>query len=107
MLFSTFGKENFREIRLISDKTLQYYSKQELENILKPNFCTIDEEIRILSFKTPSDVLKHMKHTGVNAIENTGWTKGDLIRFENTYNSFCANKPTLTYNPIYVKVLNG
>jgi malonyl-CoA O-methyltransferase len=107
LLFSTFGQENFREIRLISEKTLKYYSKKELENILKPNLFTIEEEIRILSFKTPKDVLKHIKYTGVNAIENTSWTKGDLIRFENAYNNFCSNRPTLTYNHIYAKVLNG
>ena len=32
------------------------------------------------------------------------WTKKDLISFEKEYNSFCANHPTLTYNPIYVKI---
>jgi len=106
LIFSTFGKENFREIRMISDKTITYYSKSELENILNSYSCKTDEEIYVLSFKTPREVLKHIKLTGVNSIENTHWTKSDLTKFENAYNNFCSQKPTLTYNPIYVKVLN-
>lgn len=107
LIFSTFGKENFREIKLISDKSLQYFTKQDIENILKPYSFTIDEEIRVLLFKTPKDVLKHIKHTGVNSIENVQWTKSDLLQFENAYNNFCSGSPTLTYNPIYVKISNS
>ena len=32
------------------------------------------------------------------------WTKKDLIKFENGYKNFCSKRPTLTYNPIYIKI---
>ena len=104
LLFSTFGRENFREIYYVIGKTLQYLSKSELETLLAQYKPDIEEEIRIIAFKTPKDVLKHIQSTGVNAIISENWTKKDLLKFESKYNSFCANHPTLTYNPIYVKI---
>ena len=104
LLFSTFGKENFREIYFVLGKTLTYFSKNELEELLEKYLLQIEEEVRVMAFKTPKDVLKHIQNTGVNAISTEVWTKKDLINFEEEYNSFCANHPTLTYNPIYVKI---
>ena len=57
-----------------------------------------------MAFKTPQEVLKHIQNTGVNALSSEVWTKRDLINFEKEYNGFCANRPTLTYNPIYIKI---
>ena len=104
LLFTTFGPENFREIYFVLGKTLPYYSKKELEECLSLHNPLIEEEVRIMAFKTPKDVLKHIQNTGVNAISSEVWTKKDLNYFENEYNSFCANHPTLTYNPIYIKI---
>ena len=102
LLFSTFGKENFREILYTQEKQLKYYSVQELKNILEKYSPKIEEEVHLMSFKQPKEVLKHIHSTGVNAIESTFWTRKDLENFENLYNNFCSNHPTLTYNPIYV-----
>ena len=52
------------------------------------------------------DILKHIKSTGVNALEMVSWTKTDMQKFENGYNNFCSGVPTLTYNPIYVNIHN-
>ena len=104
ILFSTFGKENFREIYFVLGKTLTYFSKTELQEKLKKHSPLIEEEARIMSFKTPKEVLKHIQNTGVNAISQEVWTKKDLLNFEKEYNSFCFNRPTLTYNPIYVLI---
>ncbi len=104
LLFSTFGKENFREIFFVLGKTLNYFSKQDLEKILIKYSPKIDEEVRVMAFKSPKDVLKHIQNTGVNAITSENWTKKDLIGFEKEYNLFCANHPTLTYNPVYVLI---
>ena len=106
LVFSTFGKENFREIYYVLGKTLTYFSKSELENILQKHLPQIEEEVRIMAFKTPKEVLKHIQNTGVNALSQETWTKKDLINFEKEYNSFCANRPTLTYNPIYIAIQN-
>ena len=107
LLFSTFGKENFREIFLSIGKTLPYKSKQELENMIGNYRHEIEEEIYVLSFKTPLEVLKHLKSTGVNSLESSAWTKRDMFKFEEEYNNYCLARPTLTYNPIYVKILNS
>lgn len=106
LLFTTFGKENYREIYHVLGKTLHYYSVKELTEILSDYNFELDEEIRISAFNSPIDVLKHIKYTGVNALHNENWTKKDLQSFEAGYNNFCSNRPTLTYNPIYVKIQN-
>ena len=102
LIFSTFGKENFREIYYALGKTLNYYSLKELESKLYEYQPTIEEEVRIMAFDTPKEVLKDIRNTGVNALSQEVWTKKDLINFEKEYNAFCLNRPTLTYNPIYV-----
>ena len=102
LIFSTFGKENFREFFYIMGTSLEYYSETELKQMF-PDAIIYPPEIHIMSFNEPKDVLKHLKLTGVNAIENTVWTKKDLKRFEQEYSSICGNKITLTYNPLYVK----
>lgn len=104
LIFSTFGKENFREIYYVIGKTLSYYSKAELEELFRDYENSVEEEIRVLAFKTPKDVLKHIQKTGVNAISSESWTKKDLADFEFGYTNFCSGKPTLTYNPVYVVI---
>lgn len=104
LIFSTFGQENFREIRYITGKSLRYYSKKELENLLQEYSPIIEEEIRVKYFKTPYEVLKHIKYTGVNSIENVCWTKSDMQKFSNSYNNLCSGHPTLTYHPLYIKI---
>lgn len=104
LLFSTFGKENFREIYNVHGTTLVYYSPSELKEQLSSFTPLIEEEVRVMAFQTPKDVLKHIKNTGVNALTSEVWTKKDLSDFENMYNSFCGNRPTLTYNPVYVMI---
>lgn len=103
LIFSTFGKENFREICFISGISLKYYTENELQKMF-PDAQIYPPEIYIKSFKTPVDVLKHLKLTGVNAIEKKFWTKSDLKNFEQAYSNLCSARPTLTYNPIYIKI---
>ena len=102
LLFSTFGKENFREIYHISQNSLKYYSSSEIKEMFKDFTPVIEEEIHIMAFKTPKDVLRHLQQTGVNAIESKQWTKKNLLEFENNYMNLCSQRPTLTYNPVYV-----
>jgi malonyl-ACP O-methyltransferase BioC len=101
LVFSTFGKENFREIYFLLGVSLDYFSSQELEKMFD---AKVEEEIHVMMFNSPKEVLKHLKSTGVIAIENKKWTKKDLIQFENGYNSLCATKPTLTYHPMYIQI---
>lgn len=102
LVFSTFGKENFREIYYVLGTSLKYYSTAELQELFPQ--CEIYSEIHIMAFKNPKEVLKHLRLTGVNAIEHKIWTRGDLMKFENGYKNICATRPTLTYNPVYVRI---
>ena len=102
LIFSTFGKENFREIYHVIGTTLNYFSHSELSEIF-PN-STIETEIHIMAFENPKEVLRHLQLTGVNGVENQKWTKKDLIKFENGYKNLCNRRATLTYNPIYIKI---
>lgn len=106
LLFSTFGPENFREVNFVLGKTLLYYSTNELQEIIKGYKSVVEQEMHVMAFKTPKDILKHIKSTGVNALEMVSWTKTDMQKFENGYNNFCSGIPTLTYHPIYVKIEN-
>ena len=107
LLFSTFGPENFREVNFVLGKTLPYYSTNELQEIIKGYKSVVEQEMHVMAFKTPKDILKHIKSTGVNALEMVSWTKTDMQKFENGYNNFCSGIPTLTYHPIYVKIENN
>ncbi len=102
LIFSTFGKENFREIYHVIGTTLNYFSHSELSEMF-PN-STIETEIHIMAFENPKEVLRHLQLTGVNGVENQKWTKKDLIKFENGYKNLCNRRATLTYNPIYIKI---
>ena len=104
ILFSTFGTRNFYEIKEVLNKTLSYHSANQYETLLKNIPHNIKEEVHVLYFKTPKDVIKHIKLTGANAISENKWTKSDMQDFEQKYNKLCSNKPKLTYNPIYIKI---
>ena len=104
LIFSTFGTENFREIYHVIGTSLSYYSISDLQKMIPQSI--IEPEIHVMAFDTPKDVLKHLQATGVNAIENIHWTKKDLLKFENGYKNLCSKRPTLTYNPIYIKFLS-
>lgn len=107
LLFSTFGPENFREIFYITGKTLDYKSSDEYNSILKNFNHYIEEETRVLAFKSAKEVLKHLKYTGVNSLDSSVWTKADMIKFESSYSTICSTSPTLTYNPLYIRIVKN
>ena len=106
LIFSTFGERNFQEIYQVCGKTLKYQSEKEWSNILKGFHYIFKTEVICLNFANPKDVLKHLKYTGVNSIDNVAWKKSDMFKFEKAYNKYCHGAPTLTYNPIYIKLEN-
>ena len=84
IVLSTFGPENFREIKAVTDEGLDYYT-------------------RSLAFDTPLDVLRHIRATGVNSIRHARWTKRELSDFETRYRNGFRNaegQVTLTYHPV-------
>lgn len=125
--FSTFGKENMKEIRKLTGNGLPYRSRKELETALSPHFDILysEEELIPLSFEDPMKVLYHLKQTGVNGLslqpssakgkqgnlspqENNVsqplWTRRDLQQFCDRYTQEFnqGTSVSLTYHPIYI-----
>ena len=66
---------------------LEYLPLDSLKKIRSPLFEIIyaEEEIVILPFGTPLEVLQHLKQTGVTGTEKRVWTRGRLQNFCNEY----------------------
>ncbi len=103
--FSSFGPENYSEIRQIEGNSLHYLSFQDHKKLLAEKFEILwSKEERITQyFDDPLHVLKHMKHTGVNGISSRLWTKTDLKHFKKEYaNAFGTELGvSLSYHPVY------
>ncbi len=106
LAFSTFGEQNLHEIKELAHVALPYKSKDELLCLLAPHYEIIysGEELSPMYFNAPMDVLYHLKHTGVNGLRETAWTKKDIKSFCEQYQSKFAqqNQVSLTYHPIYI-----
>lgn len=102
--FTTFGEKNFEEFAELVKTPLRYYTTDELKKILSGFKKTeIKETIEKIEFKTPLNILQHIKKTGVNGLSETRWTKKDLIEFEEKYPKNENGEYTLTYHPVYIK----
>ncbi|MDR2968391.1 MAG: malonyl-ACP O-methyltransferase BioC [Tannerellaceae bacterium] len=105
--FSTFGKDNLKEIKTITGQGLSYLSLQELRSLLYENYEIVhasEEHVR-KTFRTPMEVLYHLKRTGVTGISQPQpWTRERLQRFYGEYNRMFAvgGLLPLTYHPIYI-----
>lgn len=106
--FSTFGPENFKEIRTTLNIGLHYHHKNNLLLMLVESFdiLHIHEYDDILCFQDPFEVLKHIKYIGANGINVPSLSRKDLRHFEKEYykrNCFYEKgHVTLTYQPIIV-----
>lgn len=106
LVFSTFGEDNYRELKSVTGQGLVYRSISEITHLLSPCFEVVhtEENRHILEFAEPLDILKHIKNTGVNATNpQQAWTKGRLNEFVREYsNRFLQNGCyPLTYHPQY------
>ncbi|MCM1009586.1 MAG: malonyl-ACP O-methyltransferase BioC [Fusobacterium sp.] len=99
LAFSTFSKDNFKEIRDALGVSLNYFSVDEIRSVLEKDFEILDivEFERVLNFNTPLELLAHLKNTGVNSLNSKKMTFHDI-------KEFCDNNSasTLTYAPVIV-----
>ena len=106
LLLSTFGPENFREIRHLTGRGLAYPTIDELRQWLEPHYQihALEEEHVTLRFATPHEVLKHMHDTGVGAASNRPWMMAEYRHFCRLYPTHYAHPDglPLTYHPIYL-----
>ena len=107
LAFSTFGSRNLREIRALTGKGLAYPSLHELKTGLSRagfHILRMDEEEVTMTFPTPTDVLRHLRMTGVTGTSGHTWSRGRLAAFTESYfERFRTDGGvTLTYHPVYV-----
>lgn len=104
LAFTSFGKDNYKEIKNTFGVGLEYLTKSEYKNILKDKFeilYSYEEKIE-LQFDNLLEVLRHIKLTGVNGIVKLSLNISLLEEYKKKYlvnNSI--NSYILTYNPLY------
>ena len=104
LAFSTFSPENYKEIKDLTGLTLKYKTQKEIEEILaKQGFEILHSETfyEEIEFKTPLELLAHMKNTGVNSLSSSTWSIKEVKDFCDKYSQKYP-KNTLTYAPIIV-----
>lgn len=101
-IFSVFGNDNLNEVKNIFNIQTEPLIT---DKFIFPNIEVKEEKI-ILEFDSLTEILKHMKYTGVNAIKPFMLTKSSLKKYEEQYkNLYSRNgKLLLTYNPVYVVI---
>lgn len=104
LAFSTFSPENYKEIKELTGLTLQYKTQNEIEEILKKQGFDIlysEKFYEEIKFKSPLELLAHMKNTGVNSLSEKTWTVKKVKEFCDKYSQKYPQN-TLTYAPIIV-----
>jgi malonyl-ACP O-methyltransferase BioC len=103
--FNLFGKRNYIESRSLTGLGLHYPEREEIENMLKNHFEILisQEEIIKMKFPDPAAVLNHFRKTGVNGLNESGWTKTKWIEFIKNYKYqfLYEDGVALTYHPLY------
>lgn len=103
LAFSTFSKDNFKEIRDLCGLSLEYKTCDEIVKILSKDFEILhcEEFTQVLEFSNPLELLAHMKNTGVNSLNTKRWTFKEVKDFCDNYKSKYP-KITLTYSPVII-----
>ena len=101
LAFSTFSKENFKEIKNLTGLSLEYKSLDEITKIFEKNYKILHSEefTYKMNFSNPLELLAHMKSTGVNSLTAKHWTFKEVKEFCDNYKKTYP-EITLTYSPI-------
>lgn len=105
LAIATFGENNLKEIRQITDIGLEYPNLSQWQSWLAADFELLwcENSAVQLAFDTPLDVLKHLKYTGVTATNQGIWTRTHLNQFIRDYQkafTLESGKVRLTYHPL-------
>ncbi len=104
--FNTFGPKNLQEIKALTGNGFDYFSADELHEMLTEDFEKINvwEERFSPSFDSPREVLRHLQQTGVTGTGDFRWTKTALQKFEDNYRKMYGTgdgRVTLTWHVIF------
>ena len=98
IMLAIFGKKNLYEIKETLGISLNYPDINDIKHLFSKDALIFDE-IKTLKFNSPKDILKHLKLTGVNAIQNN-YSYSEIKKFLKIMDEKYQN--TLTYNPLYI-----
>lgn len=106
LAISTFAPGNLEEVAAVSGRSLDYVPADALRNMLEDGFDVLyfHEDVKVMYFLSPVDVLIHLKRTGVNGVgRRAAWTRKDFDAFCHTYNERFGGDGgcPLTYRPLY------
>ena len=103
---TTFGPDNLQEVTAVTGTGLSYLPLGWLQGLLdEAGLRTVlaEDEHLTLHFPSPTEVLRHLKHTGVTGVTRTSWTRGRLAEFSAEYSSrYGDGSVPLTYHPVYL-----
>lgn len=106
LVLSTFGLDNFKEIREITGMGLDYLPTEELKELISDKFKIVyaNDWTISLEFDNAFDVFKHIKQTGVNAIKGEIIQSSQMKEYFQKYEDLFEQdgKVFLTYNPIII-----
>lgn len=98
-----YGKGTFREIEAATGRSLSYLTFDQLKKAAAASGLEVmyaAEEKSTVSFPTVTDLMRHLKYTGVNSLGNGG--SGDALRMLRNFQSLPDGSAPLTYHPLYL-----
>jgi len=105
LAFSMYSSKNLLELREITGIGLNYFGIEEIRAFVAEHFQVLayEEELITFKFRKPVDILRHLRETGVNALDGTSWNRTRLADFTTEYQRRFqdAGFVRLTYNPVY------
>jgi malonyl-CoA O-methyltransferase len=106
LAMASFGPSNLREVSQLTGLSLRYWSVDEWHATLLENYEVLSrgEDTRTLWFSSARDVLRHLKETGVNALDAVPWSRSKIVQFCRTYDATFGHdgKVPLTYQPVFL-----
>ncbi|WP_394989589.1 methyltransferase domain-containing protein [uncultured Helicobacter sp.] len=99
LLFSSFGVQNFWQIKQLCGVGLQYLSLETYQEILSQNFeiLHLSSFQHTLCFESPLEVFRHLHYSGVNSLQKGFFLSKELLcAYEKTFSN------ALTYDCIFV-----
>lgn len=97
LAFSLFTPGTLAEFREITGVGLNYRGRDEIRGLLEERFTVVEEKQidSVLYFKSASDILHHLRATGVGGVSEHHWSKKGLLRFEELYETRFREKQGL------------
>ncbi|MBN1595813.1 methyltransferase domain-containing protein [candidate division FCPU426 bacterium] len=106
LAFSSFGPDNFTELKQVLGLTLPYASLNGLIRSAAAHFTVVhaEESREILCFSGAAAVFQHMQAIGVNSLPSHLWTKSFYQNALARYQKHCttAAGTSLTYHPLHL-----